>query len=161
MPAISKVARENGLDPSKFCKIRNTCFAESSLSTEPAGMKTLASQSGGASSVTTAVKAPAALREGGGGGWRSAATNRVMWLPQKLIQLTTFMNQEWQDWFEDPIETSDWLIRQQERVVLADPGGGSTGSSNAGGEEGAIAAPTSSPPLVDYLANGPRGAFNP
>lgn len=94
---VARVARSNGLDPNKFCKIRNACFLDPpkpSL-TEPAGM---------------ALAEPQSV-------WRRWTPSR---LGQKVGQLSSAVRQELSDWFEDPSTTSDWLIRQQERVVLRD-----------------------------------------
>jgi hypothetical protein len=110
MPHIAQVARANGLDPSKFCKIRNTCFREPSagpltaaLDADPAGMKLVT------------VPPPPPFSPAGVKAWVKA---RVAWFPQAVGELTARVNMELEDWFEDPIATSDWLLKQQERVVL-------------------------------------------
>lgn len=154
MPHIAQVARANGLDPSKFCKIRNTCFREpptgpltASLDADPAGMRLVT------------VPPPPPLSPAGIKAW---VKGRVAWFPQAVSGLTARVNAELEDWFEDPIATSDWLIRQQERMVLlADdpdaavvPGGGSGGgtvaaaASNAGGVGTAAAGPGASTALA-------------
>ena len=48
-------------------------------------------------------------------GWLKA---RALWLPQQVSELTAAVTRELDDWFEDPTTTSDWLIRQQERMVM-------------------------------------------
>lgn len=96
---VARVARSNGLDPNKFCKIRNACFREPPPSlTQPAGM--------------------ALSAEAGNGGRKWFAM--PSFLGQKVIQLTSLVTQELTDWFEDPSTTSDWLMQQQERMVLRD-----------------------------------------
>lgn len=100
MPIVSKVARENGLDPTKFCKIRNTCFkdTESLLATN------------------SRAKLPSS-------NFALAGRDRVSsWFPgwHWMAQLSGTISQEFSDWFEDPSKTSDWLIGQQERMILTD-----------------------------------------
>lgn len=136
MPHIAQVARANGLDPSRFCKIRNTCFREppaltASLDAEPTAMKLVT------------VPSPPPLSPAGIKAWAKA---RMAWFPQAVGELTARVNMELEDWFEDPIATSEWLIRQQERMVLLadDPDGASTVASSgsgpaAGGAAGASA----------------------
>ncbi|TFJ86462.1 hypothetical protein NSK_002119 [Nannochloropsis salina CCMP1776] len=108
MPAVSQVARANGLDPSKFCKIRNTCFRPDSSS--------FVAASSVRESAGTAHKPGAPPSSWAG--VKSWITARALWLPEQISQLVTAMNQELGDWFEDPTTTSDWLIKQQERMVM-------------------------------------------
>ncbi len=144
MPSVSRVARANGLDPTKFCKIRNTCFRPEPLATGPSGLKL----------VTVPPPPPNSLA-----GMKAWAKSRVDWVPQQITQLSAAVNQELQDWFEDPIQTSDWLIKQQERMVMIadDPAGADVIASGGGGErrtgveEGKEGA-WPQPPFVDYLA---------
>lgn len=132
MPHIAQVARANGLDPSKFCKIRNTCFRDpptgpltAALDADPAGMRLVT------------VPAPPLFSPAGVRAWAKA---RVAWFPQAVSELTARVNMELEDWFEDPIATSDWLIRQQERVVLLADDPDVVGGSGGGGTVAAAAA---------------------
>jgi hypothetical protein len=91
LPIPCPRVQEKGLDPTKFCKIRNACFASA-----PVGV----ASSSSSSSPAPQAKAP------------------HLFLAQKIIQLTSFVTQEIDDWFEDPAATSDWLIKQQVRIIL-------------------------------------------
>jgi len=108
MPAVSQVARANGLDPTKFCKIRNTCFRPDAPPLVAAG--TLSSVDG--------MKLAAAAPPTSLAGMKDWITARALWLPQQVSELTAAVNRELDDWFEDPTTTSDWLIRQQERMIM-------------------------------------------
>jgi len=107
MPAVSQVARANGLDPTKFCKIRNTCFRPDAPPLVAAG--TLSSVDG----MKLAAAPPTSLAA-----MKDWFTARALWLPRQVSELTAAVNRELNDWFEDPTTTSDWLIRQQERMIM-------------------------------------------
>jgi hypothetical protein len=135
MPAVSRVAREKGLDPTKFCKIRNACFASA-----PVGV----ASSSSSSSPAPQAKAP------------------HLFLAQKIIQLTSFVTQEIDDWFEDPAATSDWLIKQQERMVLIDQGSPVKGAKKTAAVVKAVVKPDPPPPTpppsyADLLAREQKG----
>lgn len=106
MSSISRVARANGLDPTKFCKIRNACFRpdapplEAGTSSPVDGMKL----------TTVAPTSFAGIK-----GWLKT---RALWLPRQVSELKAAMTRELDDWFEDPTKTSDWLMRQQERMIM-------------------------------------------
>ena len=91
----NRLIREKGMDPTKFCMIRNQCFDKSTSTDAPTGQKT-------SSSVETK----------GAPFW---------YLGQTFFQTTTQIASELADWFEDPELLSDWLVNQQERMITEQP----------------------------------------
>jgi hypothetical protein len=86
------IIRRAGLDPNKFCLIRNQCFLRNEKE-ENAELKKLASNE----------------------------ENNYWWLGQKFFKATEAVASELSDWFQDPEYLSDWLVSQQEHMVLEQP----------------------------------------
>mmetsp|Transcript_42905 Transcript_42905/g.134632 ORF Transcript_42905/g.134632 Transcript_42905/m.134632 type:complete len:597 (-) Transcript_42905:1037-2827(-) len=97
-PAVAAAAKQVGLDITNFCRIKNACFLDEDnpYGPEPevgAGM----------------AKAKVATRAGGKKGL----------FP--IFEMTRNVAEELGDWFGDPTIVADWLLAQQERVVLQQP----------------------------------------
>jgi len=107
---VFRVARENGLDPSKFCKIRNTCFDR------PAAL--VATGPSSTSSSSNAISRSSSSSSSSSSSRKEGPFQQGL---QAMAQLSTMVSQEFSDWFEDPMKTSDWLVGQQERMVFEGP----------------------------------------
>eukprot|EP00968_Pinguiococcus_pyrenoidosus_P010476 scaffold825_cov249-Pinguiococcus_pyrenoidosus.AAC.71 len=90
-PAIEAAAKQVGLDITQFCRIRNTCFLSEDAPYANPGSQKLQAQ----------------------------AKQKRGWFP--IFEMTRSVAQELSDWFGDPTLVSDWLLAQQERVVLQQP----------------------------------------
>ena len=97
--AASAMIKRAGLNPTDFCIIRNTCFLS---------------------------------KESGGDGFENADNKMLakndqkqdipLWfIGQKFFRVSTSIAQELADWFQDPALLSEWLVSQQQRVVLEQP----------------------------------------
>jgi hypothetical protein len=81
-----------GLDPAKFCVIRNQCF--------------LNEQKG------SLAKAGVTIPHADAPYW---------FLGQRFFDGTKTIATELADWFEDPSILSEWLLNQQEKMVISQP----------------------------------------
>ena len=86
------IIRRAGLDPNKFCLIRNQCFLRDERD-EAAELKKLAKNE----------------------------EDNFWFLGQKFFRVTQAIAAELSDWFQDPEYLSDWLVSQQEHMVLEQP----------------------------------------
>ena len=120
MLVAADVIRGAGLDPNDFCKVRNTCF--------------LQQQQGATTSATTTTTVAAATSKGESSSISLASVGSLgdeedipdkevpFWfLGQRFFKASRAVAQELADWFEDPTLVSDWLVSQQEKMVLQQP----------------------------------------
>mmetsp|Transcript_8279 Transcript_8279/g.14621 ORF Transcript_8279/g.14621 Transcript_8279/m.14621 type:complete len:540 (+) Transcript_8279:186-1805(+) len=99
LPGVQRAARRAGLDPNGFCQIRNQCFEQEAKEKAAAAV-------GGARGGARPVK-----KDKGG----------VWFLGAPFFTSTKDIAVELADWFEDPTYLSEWLVDQQERMVLTQP----------------------------------------
>jgi hypothetical protein len=117
MESIQRIARQAGLDPEKFCRIRNACFAQDANSDSPQ------------SSPATLLVAPALAedrRVSAGGDFsaivdvadpRRFATSVNAPLP---LRLRAFWY-DILDYVDDPQDHARWMFDQQQRMVWPQP----------------------------------------
>eukprot|EP00640_Fibrocapsa_japonica_P001555 CAMPEP_0113936784 /NCGR_PEP_ID=MMETSP1339-20121228/3582_1 /TAXON_ID=94617 /ORGANISM="Fibrocapsa japonica" /LENGTH=384 /DNA_ID=CAMNT_0000939335 /DNA_START=410 /DNA_END=1564 /DNA_ORIENTATION=+ /assembly_acc=CAM_ASM_000762 len=104
-PAIKEDAVRAGLDPDSFCKIRNACFSE-----QPANEKLANEKIRNEMTLTSRNKKdprPPALPTG--------------FIGTDFFRSSRAIAEELADWFEDPTILSDWLLEQQEKMILNEP----------------------------------------
>mmetsp|Transcript_25172 Transcript_25172/g.42126 ORF Transcript_25172/g.42126 Transcript_25172/m.42126 type:complete len:513 (-) Transcript_25172:408-1946(-) len=93
----AEIIKRAGLNPNDFCIVRNQCF----LNDKPGS-----SSSAGATNLASANKDDSAP---------------YWFLGQNFFKATKSVATELADWFEDPAIVSDWLVSQQEHMVLEQP----------------------------------------
>lgn len=101
-----RIITESGLNPDVFCLVKNQCFLDDKSTT-------MSRASGMADRSTTT------LASTGAGG--DDATAPFWYLGQNFFRMTKTVASELADWFEDPEILSDWLVSQQEKMVLSQP----------------------------------------
>jgi len=106
-----KVISDSGLNPNDFCIIKNQCFMKSE-SLEKEKTNTLTSDS---TIASTALSSSAIYDD-------DPRRDELFWyLGQRFFQVTNTIATELADWFQDPQLLSDWLVSQQEHMVLQQP----------------------------------------
>lgn len=142
LPDVYKVARANKLDPTKFCKIRNTCFLDNSknnnnnrdsVGDKETNMKRAASSNSEAEAIrdllattkTTKVDDDSLnivtrtfnfddqITTSDSLTSTTTATTTKSWF-QKFVTMYQNIGLEVREWLEDPQKTSNWLLDQQE-----------------------------------------------
>eukprot|EP01041_Mallomonas_annulata_P011128 gene11127-23260_t len=96
MAAANDLISRSGLQPRDFCLIRNQCFK--SDSPEPSEESSLAAV-----------------------GNLKPKDTPFWYIGQKFFQGTEQVANELADWFQDPVMISDWLVNQQQRMILRQP----------------------------------------
>ena len=94
---VAAAARQVGLDITQFCRIRNQCFLNNGDPYEGT-----AERGAGEDAVPQVGAAP----------------GKTVF---PIFRVTRQVAEELSDWFGDPTIVSDWLLAQQERVVLQQP----------------------------------------
>lgn len=93
----------SGLNPTVFCVIHNQCFLDQDNTVN--GKDTSGASAASADDNSNAVP-----------------KNDPFWiLGQQYFRVTRSVASELADWFEDPTLLSEWLVSQQERMVLQQP----------------------------------------
>ena len=105
LASANTLIRRSGLAPADFCLIRNQCFKDGGDS----------SGGGGGGSGNQALGA------GGGTVGRKPQDAPFWYIGQKFFQGTEEVARELNDWFQDPAMISDWLVNQQQRMILRQP----------------------------------------
>ena len=105
----SKLISRSGLDPKDFCIIRNQCFlkptVDGSTTNDKDGNDMTIASTSGTTSYDTEQQQDAPF-------W---------YVGQRFFQGTRAVAKELADWFEDPAFLSEWLLDQQQRMVLEQP----------------------------------------
>lgn len=99
MAAAKRLIIASNLDPKDFCVVRNQCFLDDR-------------KKGGEQVVSDATTASAS-----GDGSRTP----FWYFGQRFFQDTETVAEELADWFQDPSYLSEWLLDQQERMILDQP----------------------------------------
>jgi len=96
MEVAKAVIREAGLDPMKFCKVSNQCFADPN--------------SDKSKSELARFRLEAQKQQ------------RPFWyIGQNFFSATESIAKELADWFDDPAILSDWLVSQQVKMIQEQP----------------------------------------
>jgi hypothetical protein len=114
MASVNRLAREAGMDPNKFCSIRNACFLDGGAAgaqKAPTYMGIYAAEAATVSeddalALLAAPRAPPAAGASGGA---------VSALDGPWAKMKTALG-EVQDFVEDPHASADWMFQQQEKV---------------------------------------------
>jgi len=112
MPSVYKIAREAGMNPDKFCRIRNACFARDEAKIDPTLVV--------ASSPSSIV-----LQVGDETGIENPSLRGDKENPQRFttsieVPLQTRAKALWYDvldYIEDPHEAARWMFDQQQQMV--------------------------------------------
>lgn len=96
------IIKRAGLDPSSFCIIRNQCFLSDPESRRSSTTLPLTDSSSDSPSIKS--------RE-----------SPFWFVGQNFFDVTKAMAAELADWFDDPAILSEWLLSQQQRMVLQQP----------------------------------------
>jgi len=96
------IIKRAGLDPSSFCIIRNQCFLSDPESRRPSAALPLTDSSSDSPSI-------------------KSRTSPYWFVGQNFFDVTKAMAAELADWFDDPAILSEWLLSQQQRMVLQQP----------------------------------------
>ena len=125
MEAAKKLIAEAGMDPSKFCVIRNQCFLHDDVQGQGQGQ----GQGGGYDSsksrsvsrtlvpqlkLQTQTPAPAPAQALGAATPKSNEQSSALY---SILHATEIVTGELADWFEDPTILSDWLVSQQVKMT--------------------------------------------
>lgn len=111
MAAIQKVARDAGMDPTKFCRIRNGCFAGSEAPSEAAPQMSSPSTLSVAAAATVGQ-----LAQGDAvGAYDARRFTTSIDIPWKLKLQESWYNVV--DYIEDPHEAARWMFDQQQQMV--------------------------------------------
>jgi len=102
MAEAADIIKRAGLDPSSFCIIRNQCFLS-----EPEERRSSA-----AFPFTDSSSDSASIKSRQSAFW---------FVGQNFFDVTKAMAAELADWFDDPAILSEWLLSQQQRMVLQQP----------------------------------------
>lgn len=110
MAAIQRVARDAGMDPTKFCRIRNGCFAGRGDASE--GLPQISSNTLSLAAATTAGQ----IAEGDAVEIYDARrfTTSIN-IPWKLKLQESWYNVL--DYIEDPHEAARWMFDQQQQMI--------------------------------------------
>lgn len=109
MPSVYRLAREAGMNPNKFCRIRNACFAEASgrsavSDAEPTSSAALSS----ATALVGIVEPP------------ENSENPLRFRTSIEVPFQTRIKALWYDildYIEDPHEAARWMFDQQQQMV--------------------------------------------
>jgi hypothetical protein len=93
MDVAKTLIKKSGLEPNDFCIIHNQCFNKEVTEAEKQRLK----------------------KE------KEEESTPFWYLGQKFFQGTTLAATELADWFQDPEILSEWLVNQQERMVVNQP----------------------------------------
>ena len=93
MDIAKTLIKKSGLNPNDFCIIHNQCFNKEESAAETVRIKKEKEES----------SAP------------------FWYLGQRFFQGTKLAAMELADWFQDPEILSEWLVNQQERMILEQP----------------------------------------
>ena len=100
---VYKLAREAGMDPEKFCRIRNACF----LSDRDASLESAAQMSTAASTAAS---------PGGGGSGPSELARLNTWTEFPLQIRAKALWFDVLDYVEDPMSAASWMYDQQQKM---------------------------------------------
>jgi hypothetical protein len=107
--AAKRLITSAGLAPESFCMIRNACFAPG---TQDSASTTAASST--SDSINQRATSPRARQYVG--------YDTPFWLVgQRFFRATTAVATELADWFQDPAILSEWLVKQQVRIIVEQP----------------------------------------
>jgi hypothetical protein len=99
-----------GLAPERFCMIRNACFTQPPVAAD----SIIAASAEAATKNNLQPRPPRAKHYVG--------YDTPFWfLGQSFFRATTAVAAELADWFQDPAILSEWLVRQQVRMVVEQP----------------------------------------
>jgi hypothetical protein len=96
------IIKRAGLDPNSFCIIRNQCFLSDPETRRSSTTLPLTDSSSDSPSIKSR-KSP------------------FWFVGQNFFDVTKAMAAELADWFDDPAILSEWLLSQQQRMVLQQP----------------------------------------
>jgi hypothetical protein len=99
MEAAKKLIFDSGLDPTKFCVIRNQCFLNENDAKSPKGRKAAQQELEAAKGQATPF-------------W---------YIGQNFFRATEVIAGELADWFDDPAILSEWLVSQQVKMMQEQP----------------------------------------
>jgi len=104
MPSVYKLAREAGMDPTKFCRIRNACFLESPRDAD-------------ASDAVEAMALSVASSGGGRGSLANEDARRFTTSIDAPLQLKAkALWYDVLDYIEDPHDAAKWMFNQQVKM---------------------------------------------
>ena len=102
LSSAKSLIRECDLDPKDFCIIKNACFSKEDKAVRGNEKESDKDQ-------LTATSAP-------------KPTSSGLWiLGDNFFKTTEGVAEELADWFGDPTILSDWLLDQQERMLVQQP----------------------------------------
>jgi len=96
------IIKRAGLDPTSFCIIRNQCFLSDPESRRSSTTIPLTDSSSDSPSI-------------------KSRDSPFWFVGQNFFDVTKAMAAELADWFDDPAILSEWLLSQQQRMVLQQP----------------------------------------
>jgi len=119
-PDSVRVARDlidrSGLNPNDFCMIKNTCFLNNNKNDNKDDSikfgSVLNNQQKNKQDDKYAMDSSPIIKDQKTPFW---------FLGQGFLQSTSNVASELSDWFEDPAILSDWLLEQQERMIIGQP----------------------------------------
>ncbi len=100
----------SGLNPKDFCMIKNTCFLKDEGGENDKNTKFGDIIKSGSNQFAM-DDSPSIRKE----------KTPFWFLGQGFLQSTSAVADELSDWFDDPTVLSDWLLEQQERMVITQP----------------------------------------
>lgn len=108
--AAKRLITSAGLAPERFCMIRNACFTQ-----PPVAADSMFAESAKASPRNSLPPRPPRAKH-------YVGYDTPFWfLGQSFFRATTAVAAELADWFQDPAILSEWLVRQQVRMVVEQP----------------------------------------
>jgi hypothetical protein len=115
MEAAKKLISEAGMDPAKFCVIRNQCFLHDDVQGQEQGQ-------GGDhdSSRSRTIRRSSATHLQTQSQAQGADTAKPKEQPNSfwnILHATEVVTGELADWFEDPAILSEWLVSQQVKMT--------------------------------------------
>lgn len=118
MEAAKKLITEAGMDPSKFCVIRNQCFLHDDVQDQgreqgQGGDRDSRSRST-RRSLPTQLQTQSQSQDLGADTAKPKEQSNSFW---NILHATEVVTGELADWFEDPTILSEWLVSQQVKMT--------------------------------------------
>ena len=117
MEAAKKLITEAGMDPSKFCVIRNQCFLHDDVQgqgQEQGGDYDSSKSRSTSRTLDPQLQLQTQTQALGDGTPKSKEQPSSFW---NIMHATEVVTGELADWFEDPTILSEWLVSQQVKMM--------------------------------------------
>lgn len=121
MDAAKKLITEAGMDPSKFCVIRNQCFLHDDVQGQEQGQggdhgisRSRSTRRSSATQLQTQSPSQTQLQALGADTAKPKEQPNSFW---NILHATEVVTGELADWFEDPTILSEWLVSQQVKMT--------------------------------------------